>query len=189
MNYIFAFLYKLWGWKIIGELPPGLKKAVIAVCPHQKTRDFLVGVGTRAVIKRKIGYLGKAELFKPPFGFIFRKLGGIPVYRSERLNLVESMIEAINREEDALVSLAPEGTRKNVSKLKSGFYYIAMGAKIPIIMVGFDIPAKQVVIAEPFEPSGDFKADMKKYFLPFYENIGGPKKDWFYNYKQGNFDG
>lgn len=185
MNTLFAFFFKLFGWKIQGNVDPNIKKAIFAVCPHSYNSDFFIGLGTRATLKLKIGYLGKAELFKPPFGFIFKALGGVPVYRSQKLNMVESQAKAVKEAEDMLISLAPEGTRDNVAKLKSGFYYIAVGAEIPIIRVAFDRKNKRVVIAEPFYPSGDFKADMLEYFVPFYDGI--VKKDWIHNYKNHKF--
>jgi hypothetical protein len=74
-----------------------------------------------------------------------------------------------------------------VNKLKTGFYYIAVGANIPIIRVGFDLVKKEVIIADPFFPSGDFVADMKTYFLPFFGKMGGFQKNWINNYKNDIF--
>lgn len=188
MRFLLKFFFYASGWKISGGVDPAVRKAIFAVAPHWDNSDFFLGLGTRAAMNRKIAYLGKAELFRPPFGFIFRALGGIPVYRSEKHNLVESQVEAVKGADDALVALAPEGTRKNVPRLKSGFYYIALGAGIPVIMVGFDKARKEVKIAEPFYPSGDFKQDMQTRFVPFFEQMGGRKKDWVQNYKEGKFD-
>ena len=188
MKFILRFLFRAAGWKLAGNIDPGLRKAIFAVAPHWSNTDFFIGLGVRAVLNRKIAYLGKAELFRPPFGFIFRALGGIPVYRSEKNNLVESSVEAIKGEADALIALAPEGTRKNVQRLKSGFYFIASGAEIPIVMVVFDKERKEVRIAEPFYPSGDFEKDMQTRFVPFFETVGGPLKDWVQNYKNGTFN-
>ncbi len=188
MNPIFRFFFKLSGWKVTGAVPADLKKAVIAVCPHTKWQDFFVGIGARATMRRKIGYLGKEELFRPPFGFLFRWLGGTPVYRKTSLNMVESYAAAIKGADDMLFSLAPEGTRGNVQKLKTGFYYMAIGGQIPIIPVGFDYEKKEVVINEPFIPSGDFKKDMIEKFIPFFKTISNTKKDWIKNYENGNFD-
>lgn len=175
------------GWKVIGELPPGLKKAIMAVAPHNSWKDFLIGLSSRATLNLDIKYLGKAELFKPPFGFLFKALGGTPVYRSEKMNMVDSQVAVINSFDEILVSLAPEGTRKNVQKLKTGFYFIAHGANIPIIRVGFDLEKKIVTFAEPFYTSGDFEKDMKTYFVPFFEKIGGFQKSWIENYKNDIF--
>ena len=184
MNNLLRFFFKLLGWKIVGTISPTIKKAVFAVCPHATWKDFPLGLATRAMLGLKIGYLGKAELFKPPFGFLFRWLGGIPVIRHENRNMVDSQVETINNTKDMLFALAPEGTRKNVDKLRTGFYYMALGAKIPIIRVGFDFPRKQIIIAEPFMPTGDFMADMKTYFVPFFKTIQGVQKDWIANYEK-----
>lgn len=186
MDSIFRFFFRLFGWKVVGEVSPEITKAIYAVCPHWNNKDFFVGLGTRAAMRRKIRFLGKAELFKAPFGFIFRALDGIPVYRKTNMNMVESMTEAVKNTKEGLICIAPEGTRKNVAKLKSGFYHIAMGANIPIIMVGFDWKNKQATVAEPFYPTGNYEEDMLTYFVPFFEKIE-PNKDWIQNYKDGNF--
>ena len=187
MKFILRLLFYGLGWKLKGGVDPAIRKGIFAVAPHAYNSDFFIGLGTRAALGRKIAYLGKAELFRPPFGFIFRALGGIPVYRSAKNNLVESSVEAIGKVEDALIALAPEGTRKNVPRLKSGFYFIAYGAGIPVIMVAFDRERKEVSIAEPFFPTGHFQQDMQTYFVPFFEQVGGQQKEWVQNYKNGIF--
>lgn len=188
-NTFLRFCFKLSGWKIIGEIPKELRKASFAVCPHNTWKDFLIGIASRAVINRYITYLGKAELFRPPIGFFFRGLGGTPVQRFKNMNMVESYSKFINDQDDLLFAVAPEGTRKNVSKLRTGFYYMSVNANIPIIPVGFDFPKKQMIFAEPFMPTGNFEADMQKYFVPFFKQIGGFQKDWIREYEKGNFEG
>lgn len=187
MNPIFRFFFYLFGWKLEGEVPADLKKAVFAVAPHTTWKDFFVGLGARAALKRNIGFLGKEELFKGPLGFIFKWLGGTPVKRFEKSKMVESYVQAINGSEDKLFALAPEGTRKQVEKLRTGFYYMAYGAKIPIIRVGFDFTNKKVILAEPFMPSGNFEEDMKKYFIPFFKKIPNINRNWIKNYEENKF--
>lgn len=187
MNPIFRFFFYLFGWKIQGEVPAEIKKAVFAVAPHTKWQDFLVGLGVRAAMKRKIGFLGKEELFNGPFGFIFKWLGGTPVKRFEKTNMVDSYVQAINSSEDKLFAIAPEGTRKQVEKLRTGFYYMAYGANIPIIRVGFDFVTKSVIFAEPFLPTGDFEEDMKTYFVPFFKAIPNINRNWIKNYEENKF--
>lgn len=184
---IARFLFTLFGWKLVGEIPKDLKKGVIAVCPHTTWVDFPIGIMARGAIRRKIGFLGKAELFNSPFGFLFRWLGGTPVVRNKNLNMVESYAITIKNTEDMLFGIAPEGTRKNVSKLKTGFYYMALGGEIPIIPVGFDFKTKEVRISEPFMPSGDFEKDMQTYFIPFFKTVHNVRKDWLTNYENGIF--
>lgn len=186
LNWIFKTAFKLSGWKVIN--PPNVPKALFVVAPHSKTSDFFLGLCTRPTVNLNIGYLGKAELFKPPFGWIFRALGGTPVYRSKSTNFVQQVAETFKNHEKLLVAIAPEGTRKNVSQLKTGFYYMAHTANVPIVMSGFDYPRKSVIFAEPFMTSGDFEADMKKYFIPFFKTIQGFQKDWIKNYEQGKFN-
>lgn len=187
LNWIFKITFRLLGWKVLNA-PHHLKKGLFVVAPHARTSDFFLGLCTRPTANLDIKYLGKAELFKPPFGWIFKALGGTPVHRSKSTNFVQQVAETFNSHKNLLVAIAPEGTRKNVSKLKTGFYYMAYQAKVPIIMSGFDYPRKSVIFAEPFLTTGDFEADMKKYFIPFFETIGGVDKDWLKNYKAGKFD-
>ncbi|WP_341227510.1 1-acyl-sn-glycerol-3-phosphate acyltransferase [uncultured Arcticibacterium sp.] len=184
---IARFFFALFRWKLIGTIPIDLKKGVIAVCPHTSWLDFPVGLMARGAMRRKIGYLGKAELFNSPVGFLFKWLGGTPVIRNANMNMVESYAITIKGADDMLFALAPEGTRKNVAKLKTGFYYMAVGGEIPIIPVGFDFKRKEVIISEPFMPTGDFEKDMKKHFVPFFKTIHNVKKDWLTNYENGIF--
>jgi 1-acyl-sn-glycerol-3-phosphate acyltransferase len=187
MNALFRFFFRLAGWKVVGDVPAEIRKAVIAVIPHNSSKDFFVGLGARATLKRKIGYLGKEELFKPPFGFIFRALGGTPVIRHKNMNLVDSYAEAIRQADDMLFALAPEGTRGNVDRLKTGFYFMALGGDIPIIPVGFDFDRKEVVMGKPFLPTGSFEKDMQEIFIPFAKQISHTSKDWIKNYENGIF--
>jgi 1-acyl-sn-glycerol-3-phosphate acyltransferase len=187
MNTLLRFFFKIIGWKIVGKVDPHIKKAILAVAPHNSWKDFLIGISARAEMRLDIKYLGKAELFKPPFGFIFKALGGTPVFRTSKLNMVESQVELINSFDNILVGIAPEGTRKDVVKLRTGFYYMAHGADVPIIRVGFDLEKKQVIIAEPFYTTGNFAEDMKMHFVPFFKTMGGFQKSWINNYKNDIF--
>lgn len=174
-------LYKLAGWKTVGDIPRHLPKAIWVVAPHASWKDFLLGIGVRAYIKIDIMYLGKAELFKPPFGWIFYALNGQPVNRSERTHLVDTVADLFHSKERLHIALAPEGTRKNVSELKTGFYYIALKANIPLVLVGFDYPRKVVEFSKPFYLSGDFEQD-KVVIAQFFNTIQGEKKDWLKRY-------
>lgn len=158
------------------------------MCPHATWKDFFIGLGARAAIGAKIGYLGKEELFKPPFGWIFYALDGKPVKRSQSTNLVQSVAETFNSYDVIRVAMAPEGTRQNVSKLKTGFYYMAYTAKVPLILVGFEYPTKSVVLSEPKYLTGDFEEDMQEIMVPFFKNIEGVQKDWITNYEKGIFN-
>lgn len=171
---LFWLLYKtITGWKITGRIPCELKKAVIIVAPHTSWRDVVVGLMARSVLKLKTAkFLGKKELFNGPFGFFFRWMGGIPVDRSASKNMVEQVVELFNKEEALLLGLSPEGTRKKVERLKTGFYHIAKKANIPIIMCGFDFKKKEIIFTEPFYAGEDEVKDFK-YIIDFFAPVQG----------------
>ncbi|RDB02876.1 1-acyl-sn-glycerol-3-phosphate acyltransferase [Runella aurantiaca] len=183
MNWLFAFLYRIFGWGILGRVPKDLKKAIWVVCPHWNSSDFFIGVGVRAFIGVKMGFLGKSSLFKWYSAWFFRALGGYPVYREKSNNLVDAVAETFKQNEFIHIAIAPEGTRSNTSKLKTGFYFMALKAQVPLVLVGFDYTRKLVVFGEPIYLTGDYVKDMKP-FYDFYLTIQSPKKEWLQLYEQ-----
>ncbi|PZW40624.1 acyltransferase [Mesonia sp. K4-1] len=169
VNYIFN---KIMGWKIEGEFDPSIKKSVIIVVPHTSWHDFYIGVFTRSIVKIPIDFVGKKELFKWPFGAYFRWMGGTPLDRSNSENKVEAIAKIFAEKEEFRLSLAPEGTRKKVLNWKTGFYYIALAANVPIIPVGFDYGRKVVKIGEPFYPTKNYEKDLRLLQL-FFKDIKG----------------
>ena len=161
LSYIAGLILKLWGFQIKGEYPHHVPKKILVALPHTSNWDFPVGVLVRTKIKAKINFVGKSSLFKPPFGFIFKGLGGIPVDRSKSNNFVDATVKAYNEREKMPIVIAPEGTRKKVDKLKTGFYYIALHAKIPIYVVRFDWGAKVVEFEKELPITGDKEHDLK----------------------------
>jgi 1-acyl-sn-glycerol-3-phosphate acyltransferase len=161
------FILGIFGWKVEGELPASMRKYIIIVAPHTSWWDFPVGLLARAAIGRHIYFLGKASLFNPPFGGLMRWLGGVPVDRTKRNNAVEQVIELYDAHEDFAIALAPEGTRRKVSEFKTGFYYIAKGAGIPIICVQFDYKHRCVLYGKPFYTSNDAEEDLRKLWSYF----------------------
>jgi 1-acyl-sn-glycerol-3-phosphate acyltransferase len=156
------FILRISGWRIEGFDPNRLDKLVVIVIPHTSNWDFPLGLLVRKALDAEhLKFVGKDSLFKPPFGALFRWLGGYPVDRSKRTNFVDSIVDLFGQTDRLGVVLSPEGTRKKVDKLKTGFYYIALGASIPIIMVRFDWAHKLVSWSEPFQPTGDFEADLR----------------------------
>ena len=153
--------YRLMSWRIEGDFPQ-LKKFILAVYPHTRNMDFIVGVLTRAVLNEKISYMGKQELFNPLTGWFFRALGGTPINRNSNENKV-SAIAQIFKEKDAFrMAIAPEGTRKKVDRWKTGFYYIALEAEVPILLVHFNYTSKKVSFLKLFKPTGDIEKDLKE---------------------------
>ncbi len=170
---LYLLLFKIMGWKVTGDFPKDLKKYIVAVAPHTSNWDFVIGVMARSIVRiQKAKFLGKSQLFRPPYGWFFRWLGGYPVERNSQHDMVQQVVDIINQHDEFILAIAPEGTRKKVAKLKTGFYYIALGAKIPIIPVGFDFGKKQIVIGTPLHPTGNIEDDLK-ILLNFYSAIKG----------------
>jgi 1-acyl-sn-glycerol-3-phosphate acyltransferase len=161
------------GWKSKGVFPYQLKKYVVIVAPHTSAWDFVIGVLFRKALRlEKAKYLGKMELFKPPFGFLFRWLGGYPVDRSHNKNMVDEVVKIFIAHDEFGIALSPEGTRTKVDKLRTGFYNIAKQANVPIVMVGLDFKHKQVVLSEPFNTTENQDADFE-HILEFFRPIKG----------------
>jgi 1-acyl-sn-glycerol-3-phosphate acyltransferase len=152
---------RLMGWKIEGDFP-SLNKFVLAVVPHTRNTDFIIGVLTRAVVDQKISYVGKKELFNPLTGWFFRALGGTPINRNSTENKVSSIAKIFKEKEVFRMAITPEGTRKKVDKWKTGFYYIAMEAQVPILLVNFNYALKQVGFLKLFYPTGNIEKDFKE---------------------------
>lgn len=168
-------LLKLSGWKIrpAGTFPIREKKYVMIVAPHTSGWDFIIGVCYRSALRlNKAYYLGKKELFDPPFGFVFRWLGGKPVDRSSKRNMVDQVVKLFSQHDEFALALSPEGTRKKVDRLRTGFYNIARLAGVPIVMVGFDYKNKQTIFSEPFFTTGDEQKDFDR-IIRFFGPIEG----------------
>lgn len=151
--------FKLMGWEIIGKMDSSIKKSIMIVVPHTSWHDFYIGLFARGIINLEMNYVAKKELFVFPFGAYFRWMGGAPLDRSGGKNIVDSIASIFNSRDVFRLAIAPEGTRKKVTEWKTGFYYIALKAKVPIIPVAFDYGKKQVVLNEPFYPTGNIEAD------------------------------
>ena len=151
-------LNKIIGWRVIGYLPKN-EKYVIAVVPHSSYFDLIIAVLIRTYSGLKIKFIGKKELFNPITSYLFKFLGGIPVDRTKKSNIVDEVVELFELGKIKILAIAPEGTRKRVEKWKTGFYYIALKAKLPILMVSFDYIRKEVKINDKFYPSGDIDKD------------------------------
>lgn len=161
------FILRLFGWRVEGDIPKTLLKYVVIAAPHTSWWDFFLGLLGRAAIGRKIVFLGKDSLFKPPLGWVMRALGGYPVDRSKHTKLVDQVIDLFNQKSEFAISLAPEGTRKKVPEFKSGFYYIAKGAGVPIICVTMDYGNRRLVFSSPFHTTDDTEADLRQLWNHF----------------------
>tara|TARA_Y100000991_G_C21858650_1_gene299918 strand:+ start:200 stop:736 length:537 start_codon:yes stop_codon:yes gene_type:complete len=157
------FIYhKLLGWKVTGFKDfHSVKKAVIIAVPHTSWHDFYIGVLLRSVIGVKANFIGKKALFNPLTGWIFRALGGASVTRKGNERQVDAIARLFENRDVFRMAIAPEGTRKKVEKWKTGFYYIAKKANVPIVMFTLDFKKKENRFSKPFYPTDDIKADFK----------------------------
>ena len=165
-------------WKLIGELPK-IDKMVLPVVSHTHWNDFLLGILIRGVINKEINFVGKKEIFGLLTGWFFKMMGGASVDRDSNSNTVIAIANIFKQKKIFRLALAPEGTRKKVNKWKTGFYHIAITAKVPICLVAFDYGKKQIVFHPAFYPSNSIEKDMiflKKKFKGVVGRI--PKYSW-----------
>ena len=171
-------LFNLLGWKVPNDFPRDIDKYIIIAAPHTSNWDFPIAILSRFAKGIDINFIGKHTLFKPPFGFLFRAMGGTPVNRSATTNMVQSLIDVFNEKEKFIFAISPEGTRKKVSKWKTGFYHVALGAKVPIVMATLDFENKKILIAEPYYLTGNQKVDFE-YFHNYFKDVKGKNPDQF----------
>jgi len=165
-----AFL-KLTGWKVEGSLPPDCPKCVLIAAPHTSNWDLPYTLMVGFALRLNLYWMGKESIFRPPFGGVMRWLGGISVDREKSTNLVAASVEAL-RAADGTVQLTvpPEGTRSKTRYWKTGFYHIAQGAQVPIVMAYMDYARKVSGLGPVFYPTGDIERDMetiKAFYAPF----------------------
>jgi 1-acyl-sn-glycerol-3-phosphate acyltransferase len=176
-HWLAKMLLKLFGWRAEGSLAD-TPKCVLIVAPHTSNWDFLVMLALAIALRIKATWMGKHTLFRAPFGWIMRRLGGLPIDRSARNNVVEQAIESFRRRDRMVLAILPEGTRKRTPYWKSGFYHIALGAQVPIALGFADYRRKVGGIGRVFMPSGDVDADMAL-IRDFYSSITGKRPEQF----------
>ncbi len=163
-NYFIAklarFIFWVLGWRVTGELP-NVPKMLLIGAPHTSNWDGAVFYVFSLAARAHIHFLGKHTLFKPPFGGIMRWAGGVPINRSTTVNAVDQVVSAFNSQERMALIVAPEGTRSVTESWKTGFYYIALKAQVPVVMVYVDYPRKRCGVGPHFMPTGDIDADFK----------------------------
>ena len=148
---------------------------ILAVGPHTHWVDVMTGFAARNALKiHHARFLAKKELFMGPLGWLLKWLGGTPVDRHSKQGMVEQAAALFNNNENFMLGLAPEGTRKRVDTLRTGFYHIAKQAGVPIVPIGLDYQKKLLVVGESFFAGDDETADIKK-LLAFYAYLTGKK--------------
>jgi 1-acyl-sn-glycerol-3-phosphate acyltransferase len=162
---------RIFGWRVEGSRPP-TSKAVVIAYPHTSNWDLPFTLAVAYALDVDIHWLGKTSIFKPPFGRFMRSLGGVPVERSRSTNLVDSIVATLAPIDDLLVIIPPEGTRSQAGRWKSGFYWVAVRAEIPIILGYLDYERKAGGLGEVLYPTGDIDADIEKIKV-FYQGVRG----------------
>ena len=183
LGWFIGQICKARGWKFVGTPTTHLQKGIWVACPHWTNWDFPLGLWIRQEIGVYIGFFGKDSLFKWYSGWLFRALGGYAVNRDQATNLVTATVNTLKSSEKIHVCITPEGTRKDVSKLKNGFYFIALKSGVPLILIGFDQAHKEIVFGPVIYPTGNYVEDMKPFYA-FFSSIGANKKEWLKLYEQ-----
>jgi 1-acyl-sn-glycerol-3-phosphate acyltransferase len=156
------FVLGLFGWKVIGLVPDGIKKSIVIVAPHTSNWDFLVGYFAYKALDMDAKFLIKKEAFFFPLGSILRAMGAIPIDRSRSSNAVHQVGELFKKRDSLIVTITPEGTRKLVKNWKRGFYYIAEHAHVPVLIGVLDYGKKEIGIMHIFHITGNYEKDMSE---------------------------
>lgn len=176
MTKLAAFIFKILGWKIVGELPPQFKKFVILGAPHTSNWDFFYGRLYFFLFNIPVQFFIKKEWFFFPMSLLLNALGGIPVNRAKNTRMTEEIVKTFNSRDELLMLVTPEGTRSYNPDWKKGFYYIALRAHVPIILGFVDYSTKSLGIGPYLIPSGDVDKDMK-FIMDFYRTKKGKFPD------------
>ena len=155
-------MLKLFGWKVIINMPADTKKCVVMMAPHTSNWDFLIGWFGYMSIGVDSRYLVKKEAFAFPFAGILKFIGAIPVDRKASTNIVIQVGDMFKKNDSLFITITPEGTRSLNRNWKRGFYYIAEHANVPIAFGFLDYKKKVGGIGDTLMPSGNYDADLKK---------------------------
>ena len=159
---IYSFIYfRILGWKVVLDVP-NCDKCIVCAAPHTTNWDLFIGKLYYGAIGRKTSFMMKKEWFFFPLGLLFKAVGGIPVDRGRKTSLVDQMVNHFRTSKRFHLAITPEGTRTANPNWKKGFYYIAMEAEVPSILVAIDDPRKTNTSNKVSIPSGDMDKDMRE---------------------------
>ncbi len=171
-----SMLYlKMAGWRLSGDVPT-VRRFVMVAAPHTSNWDLPMTLALVFAFRLQVYFLAKHTLFRAPFGSFLRWLGGIPVDRNKANNFVEQAVELFSDRDDLILLVPPEGTRKRVRFWKSGFYHIACGAQVPIVLGFIDFKLKVAGFGGTYVPTGNYDADLLE-IQSFYAGITGRNPD------------
>jgi len=177
LSAIAGFILRVFGWRLVGELPR-LKKYVIIIGPHTSNWDFFIFVLVKYHFRIKVSFIGKHTIFIGPIGWALRKLGGIPVKRTSAHNVVDKIVEEFLVRDAMVFALSPEGTRSYLDHWKSGFYHIARKANVPVQTAFLDVDTKRIGWGPLLYLTDDRDKDLKK-IAEFYSDKKGFKPEKF----------
>lgn len=152
----------LLGWKVVGQLPKHTK-FVAAVAPHTSNWDFVIAISAMLAMKLRISFMGKKAIFIWPFSIVLKSWGGIAIDRNAKNAVVEQMVKQFQQNDQLILGIAPEGTRKKATKWKSGFLHIAHQAGVPVVPISLDYAKKQLRFHQEVEISSDIENELAKF--------------------------
>jgi len=170
-------LYQHWGWtkEVTVDHP---KKYIICLAPHTSNKDFLLGQLYAHAEGWKINFLMKKEWFFWPLGPIFKRMGGIPVFRSKHTSMTDNLVETAKKSDTFRLCITPEGTRSLNPDWKKGFYYVALKAQIPVLLYGVDYEKRLIQCTKSMIPTGDVEKEMKEIKL-YFKDFKGKRPELF----------
>jgi 1-acyl-sn-glycerol-3-phosphate acyltransferase len=174
---IFKKIFLAQGWHFEGEFP-NLPKAVAIISPHTSNIDAWHGFTALLGLGIKITIFGKHTLFNTPLKPLLEWIGVIPVNRSIQQGTTQQIINFIDTQEQIWVGMAPEGTRKQAESFRSGFYRIALGANIPIVMFSFDYNRKTIYCLGVFQPTGNYEQDLERILNRYVGKFSPKNPQW-----------
>lgn len=169
MRGVARLLFRLMGWRTEGTVHEPQRFVIIAA-PHTSNWDAVIMVAAAYIFRVRISWFIKREAFFFPLGTIIRAVGGIPIDRGARRNVVAQAIEQFQQSERLILAVPPEGTRSKAEGWKTGFYHIAHGAGVPIVLGYLDYRRKVAGLGPAFVPTGDIEADFRV-FDEFYAGV------------------
>ena len=178
LRWLTCWLFRLRGWKVVGSMPPGVKKAVLIFAPHTSNWDAFYGLASVFSLNLSIRFVIKKEVMFFPLNLLLRRLGAIPVDRkrdrtqAQRTSVVSLIVSLFAKHSSLIVAIAPEGTRRYAPRWKQGFYQIALQAQVPIVLGYLDYANKQIGYGPAFYPTGNFDEDLQK-IQAFYKDKMG----------------